>query len=411
MKKVLLISFLLVSILTNKVKIIQAQNFNIVSHHCFGGSSDDLLTGMIVRNPGEIYAVGSSFSSNGNLSVNHGLSDGWMIKTNQSYLVDWSESSGGANYDEINNMVVLAGGMVAAYGTGSTAGAINCTTSSDRDSYITVFNSSGTIVNEACIGGNQDDFGMDIIEDPFSPVGRGFVLTGHTRSSGTGAFSGLTNMGNLDIFVARTDSSFNIITVRLIQSSGFDLARFIRPLQNGNFLLVGETDGSNGDMSGIVPNGSDDIIVFELNGSDLSNVNKWRFGGVNAEHAYGLYMDATDFVITGSSWSPNFAGCSHNSLNGFMMKANYNGNMQWNTCIEGSGDDVVRKGIRSVSGNWFYGVGHSTSADLQFQSNAGGTDAFVAAVNYQTGNWNSTFSYGGTLNDEGYDIAELPSGY
>jgi hypothetical protein len=72
-----------------------AQDWNIVWQQCFGGSSYDDAND-ILHIPGGYFIIGNTQSSDGDVSFNHGYTDGWLIKTDTTGNMMWEKTLGGS---------------------------------------------------------------------------------------------------------------------------------------------------------------------------------------------------------------------------------------------------------------------------------------------------------------------------
>src|SRR5690606_19411024 len=69
---------------------------NIVWEKSYGGTLGDHAESIQITTDGGYIVVGSSFSNDGDLSENKGLSDGWALKINENGNVEWEISLGGS---------------------------------------------------------------------------------------------------------------------------------------------------------------------------------------------------------------------------------------------------------------------------------------------------------------------------
>src|SRR4051794_26481933 len=65
----------------------------------YGGSNPDTFADLIKTNDGGYIAVGSTQSRDGDISVNKGTTDFWIVKFDSSGNKEWSKSYGGSNIE------------------------------------------------------------------------------------------------------------------------------------------------------------------------------------------------------------------------------------------------------------------------------------------------------------------------
>ena len=90
---------------------------------CFGGSIDDTLNGIIQATDGGYMAVGNVWSTDGDFSGNHNLTDSCLIKVNSVGDKEWLKCFGGNSLDSLWDLIQITdGGYIAVGLTGSTDG-------------------------------------------------------------------------------------------------------------------------------------------------------------------------------------------------------------------------------------------------------------------------------------------------
>lgn len=104
-----------------------------------------------------------------------------------------------------------------------------------------IFSQNFEIVWQQCFGGSEKDIAYDIIEIP-----GGYFILGTTESN-DGDISFYN--GIIDGWLIRTDSTGNIIWEKTYGGSSGDGFRRIFPDNSGNYILVGGSASSDGDVS------------------------------------------------------------------------------------------------------------------------------------------------------------------
>src|SRR5690606_12003927 len=145
------------------------------------------------------------------------------------------------------------------------------------------------------------NFGGSGIEIGYSVTKTGdgnFIVVGDTRSSDKDVSNPL---GNADFWAIKFDPDGNMIWEKTYGGSGFESARSIKPLENGDFFIVGSTRSM--DMDVTENKGQNDCwaIIIDTNGNM-----KWQrsFGGSAMDVANeAVVLDDNQVVIVGSSQS------------------------------------------------------------------------------------------------------------
>lgn len=176
-------------------------------------------------------------------------------------------------------------------------------------------------------------------------------------------------------------------------------------LADGSSLVVGSTDSPQGDVSAY--HGCNDLWAVRL---DASGNTRWQkaFGGSLEDFGFGVIPAADgSFVIAGatSSNDGDVSG-SHGGSDAWLIRIDDAGNLLWQTCIGGKGDDMAFDVIRGID-DGFVAVGRldrlPTVEDVDLQTNGLGNVLAVKVTTDGTIAWQSDF--GGWEEDVGYGIA------
>lgn len=176
-------------------------------------------------------------------------------------------------------------------------------------------------------------------------------------------------------------------------------------LEDGSSLVVGSTCSPQGDVSG--HHGSNDLWAIRL---DASGNIRWQkaFGGSSEDFGLGVIADGDGgFVISGATTS-NDGDVSGNlgKSDAWLIRIDGAGNLLWQTCFGGKGDDMALNVIRGID-DGFVAVGRierlPTAEDVENQTNGLGNVLAAKLTSAGTIAWQSDF--GGWEEDIGYGIA------
>jgi len=176
-------------------------------------------------------------------------------------------------------------------------------------------------------------------------------------------------------------------------------------MPDGTSLVVGSTCSPQGDVSGY--HGSHDLWALRL---DSSGNIQWQkaYGGGNEEFGFGV-IAASDggFIITGASSSND--GDVTGNLGGsdaWMIRVDNSGNLVWQKCFGGRGDDMAYDVIRGID-DGFVTVGRierlPTAENVENQTDGLGNVLAAKLTASGTLVWQADF--GGWEEDCGYGIA------
>src|SRR6056297_1847596 len=124
---------------------------------CFGGTKNDVLYDIIETTDGHYVAVGQSFSDDGDVLNNYGMSDVWVIKITKTGTILWNRHYGGSDND-VGRAIIQTddGGYVVAGYTKSTNEDVN-STQGKNDYWIFKLDANGNLKWESSFGGSEDD--------------------------------------------------------------------------------------------------------------------------------------------------------------------------------------------------------------------------------------------------------------
>jgi hypothetical protein len=300
---------------------------------------------------------------------------------------------------------------VAGSFTGTpTIGGTTLTSAGTADAFVARLNASGTIQwveNTAAV--SNYSFGTGIAVDEAGNV----YSTG--QFTGTGKFGSysLTSQGGSDIFVTEINSSGTTLWARDLGTPGTDVGIAIVVDKSGNIYVGGYANGNNSRVYG-------QVYVAQLT-STGSVVWSRQYGdpaGGNA--AASLALDSSGNLYVGGLFQSTiafdtFSFTSAGPANGFILKLNGAGTVQWSHALIGPGNNYYQAIVAVDPSLNVYAVGNfeqtlSFDNDLQGTYNlasAGSWDGYVLELS-QRGPLVYTAPPGATA--DGYTL-QLTQGY
>jgi len=244
------------------------------------------------------------------------------------------------------------------------------------------------VVEVAKAGGTDYDQGFSVAVDG---SGNTFVAG---RFSGTANFgnTSLISNGNVDIFLAKYNSSCDLVWAKKYGGSGSDNCQSISVDAAGNIYATGTFNGtvSFGTTTLVSASGSSDIFVAKFNASgDAVWADQIGSGSSNVESGNCIKVDASgNLYLTGKFFGTVTVGATTlvSTDGGDILVAKYNsttGNVIWAKGFGGSDDDsgiaiaYNSSGDVYVSGSFF---GTASFETINLISD-GGLDAFLAKLN------------------------------
>ncbi len=343
----------LISILTILVFIhidVPAQHYQFEWQNCFGGTDMDEAYGIAQTADGYIVA-GSAKSNDGDVTIDHGGIDGWVIRLDQAGQMIWQKSYGGTNGDYLMDVFSTGNGNFLLAGmTASQNGTIEHNPYPETWSYwFMKVDGEGNIIWQTIAGGPNTNW----LWAAYPTADGGIIGVGEIYGAG-GDIS--AHYGAADAWVVKLDANglvewdFTAGTAPMPNvASGIEYGNSVIQTSDGGYLVA-----ANGTVS---LNGSLDCVPPPMTGAlgilvklDANGQHVWSrcYGGTTGHESILDVVEVEDgYVYTGiaASTDGDLAGCGLHNPNGdrptdvWVAKIDFEGNMQWQHCYGGSGRD------------------------------------------------------------------------
>jgi len=220
-------------------------------------------------------------------------------------------------------------------------------------------------------GGSDDDRAYCIQQTSDG----GYIVAGYTYSNDIDV-SG--NQGVYDYWVVKLDSSGNIEWQKCFGGSDDDRAYCIQQTSNGGYIVAGYTESNNGDVSG--NHGKNDYWIVKL---DSSGNIEWQkcLGGYYNDYACSIQQTSNGgYIVAGYTESNNGdVSGNHGSYDYWIVKLDSSGNIRWQKCLGGSGDDRAYS-IQQTSDGGYIVTGYTESNDGEVSGNHGSKDYWIVRL-------------------------------
>ncbi|HNW76810.1 MAG TPA: hypothetical protein PKJ28_07990 [Bacteroidales bacterium] len=141
-------------------------DFNVIWDKTYGGSKGDYVESIIQTNDGGYIVIGETKSSDGDVTLNHGDYDIWLCKLDVDGNMTWEKSYGGTNTESVSGensiQQTIDGGYVFIGGTNSDDGDVSLN-HGGHDVWLVKISSIGDIEYEKTYGGSNNDYGRKVI--------------------------------------------------------------------------------------------------------------------------------------------------------------------------------------------------------------------------------------------------------
>ena len=331
---------------------------NILWEKCYGGSESDGSHRIIKTEENNFYILGGALSSNGDISNDPypESTDFWIVKIDSLGSILWDRIFGGNILDYMwTGTPTTDGGVVALGWTGSQDGDVTVNYGA-YDMWMVKVNSEGEKEWDFSIGTNDFDYGQAIIQTSDG----GFLVGGTSTLTGGGNLD-CENHGEADGVLVKLDSLRNIEWQHCYGGSDYDGIYDILELDDG-YLLSAFTASNDGDVSGYHGEADIWIVKIDFNGNII-----WEncFGGYKGEVTYNLFKTIDeDFTFIGRTKSNDGDVSGNHSLSEYdndiwIVKLSSEGELLSQQCIGGRGDERIDFGVVKTNDNNFVIAGQT----------------------------------------------------
>lgn len=260
--------------------------------------------------------------------------------------------------------------------------------------------SQPTIQWQKSLGGSSFDEATPIL-----PTGDGgYILAGYNTSD-DGDVSG--NHGDRDFWIVKLDAYGALQWEKSLGGSGDDVALSIQPTSDNGYIVAGRSNSNDGDVSG--NHGSLDIWVVKI---DSAGAIQWQksYGGSGADYAYFIQTTGDGGYVVAGRTSSNDGDVSGNQggFDGWLLKLDSAGAIQWQKSLGGSADDVAYA-IQPPGDGGYIAAGVTVSNDGDVSGNHGGEDCWVVKLD-EAGAIQWQKPLGGSADDGFFDIRPTGDG-
>ena len=222
---------------------------------CFGGSDEDYAEAIQQTSDGGYIVAGYTWSNDGDVTGNHGLTDNWVIKIDSSGILQWQKClGGGGNERAVGVQQTSDGGYLINGWTGSSGGDVNGNHGSD-DCWIVKLNNAGILQWQKCLGSTTGEgaYSIEATSDG------GYIIAASSYGN-NGDVNG--NHGNSDIWVVKVDNIGTLQWQKSLGGTGDDFGFSALQTADGGYIVAGVSESNDGDVTG--NHGSQDAWVVKL---------------------------------------------------------------------------------------------------------------------------------------------------
>ena len=271
-------------------------NGDILWTKIFGGAQVDLCYSMLQTSDGGFVLGGGSYSNDGDVSGNHGDQDFWVLKTDSLGNLLWQQSSGGSDIDVCYSLAKDKDENIFACGTTKSSNGDVINQHGNYDLWVIKYDPSGKIKWSKTYGGTNYETAQTILIDSHQKI----LIGGYTRSNNSDV---IVNYGYGDSWIIQIDEDGNLLKQKNFGGSGSDNLYSIIETADGGYLLTSGT--TSRDINIENPLGQEDIWLYK---TDVSFNKEWshNYGGSGNDRPLCVLENPDGgFLLSGYTFSNN----------------------------------------------------------------------------------------------------------
>lgn len=379
-----------------------------------GGNSWDELNGLLAL-PDGIIAAGSSRSGPGDPSWNF-----LIVRLDFDGNVLWQRRFGGDQDDRLWEIIPTSDGgfLAGGHSYSGISGDRTQPSRGDMDVWILKLDAQGQKQWDKAWGGLYLDELFSMLEIP----GGGYLL-GCNSWSDAGPDKTDPSRGEQDFWLIRIDDQGNKLWDKTIGGTGYEQINDLAWAPDGNVYLSGGTvsDGGTGDLNAEPARGLMDFWLAKLDLNTRQLLWSHRYGGSGDDYPYALHLTASGkLLLCGRSGSPPSApGVYNNGKDApyhggdsdyWMLELNQDGQKIRDWSFGGTGLDDLYAIEENVLGHFIIGgVSDSDVSGNKTSALRGGYDYWLIGLD-EDGNELWQRSIGGVADDALTRMALRPNG-
>jgi len=271
-------------------------------------------------------------------SYGAGSNDVYLIKTDGSGNPVWTQTFGGSDYDHASSVQqtsdggYIVAGWTSSYGAGS------------GDVYLIKTDGSGNPDWTQTFGGSSNDGGSSVQQT----LDGGYIVAGFTESYG---------VGYSDVYLIKTDGSGNPVWAQTFGGSWYDYGYSVQQTLDGGYIVAGTTASYGA--------GADDVYLIKTDGSG-NPVWTQTFGGSGVDRGRSVQQTSDGGYIVAGGTSSYGVG----SADVYLIKTDGSGNPVWTQTFGGSDYDQGSS-VQQISDGGYIVAGGTVS------NGAGSMDVYL----------------------------------
>src|SRR5690606_5534575 len=251
----------------------------------------------------------------------------------QAPNIEWEKAFGGSSSELAHSIQRTTDGGYIFLGNSSSNDGDVSGNHGDDDYWLVKLNEAGNLEWQKSLGGSGRDYGRRVQQT----LDGGYIVSGYTDSNDGDVWG---NHGDDDFWIVKLGASGSIHWVRTAGGSGADSATDVYQTQDGGYMIAGNSNSNDGDVSG--NHGSTDFWIVKMNAAGTIEAQN-SYGGSGVEYAQDIQPTSDGgYIIAGMSDSNDGDVTGHQGEGDFwIVKISLTGNIIWQKTLGGSGEDFA----------------------------------------------------------------------
>ena len=346
----------------------------------YGGSDDDRGYDLVQLEDRGFILLGYSKSSDGDVSLNKGQHDNWVIRIDQKGKIIWEKSFGFSGHDHAYNIISTKDGgfffngfldVTASNGMGMTKKKmISSKKHGVGEFWCHKIDKDGNLQWRKYFGGTNNDRSYDAIQT----LEGDFIIVGTSESND---FEISNSKGSYDMWVIKLDNNGNLIWEKSFGGKGYDGGNAVIENSYGNIMILGQTNSLDNDITD--PLGSSDFFLVNMTKKgEILNIENLGTSNFDSGKSIMELDDGSHYLLGHTTDISSVDGNLGSDI--LFIKTLPNGVFIENQQVGGSGTDIGYD-FTQISDGSIIIVGSTDSEDGIFSKNNGKEDVFIIKWN------------------------------
>jgi hypothetical protein len=391
--------------------LIFAQAPEVKFSKALGGSIYERAYDLQPLSKGQYIVAAHSSSDDGQVTGWRGANDAWVVIVDSTGKIKRKKNMGGGADDFARGIALKGDGTFAVCGTTYSTEAVPLHFGASDIYFFTLSSVLGAI-DSTHFGGTWYDEGVDLVKTPDSA----FAVLGHTSSVNFDATGNHGMEGTYDLILIKLPFGSGAGFVKLIGGTLNEFARKIILCSDGGYLVVANTNSSDGDVSGF-HGGASDGFVAKISAAGILEWTKCLGGTGQDDLSSAVQTSDGGFLLAGgtNSMDGDAAGNPDPTLGSvWVVKLDAAGEIEWSEFYGGEGEEGALA-LTAMSDGTFTVAAYTTSSDGDLLGHwysdfcCFTTDGWIFNIN-STGSILWQGNYGGGGSDYPTDVLQNSAG-